>query len=169
MEVAMPTKKLREFLDQQGVKYATISHPVAYTAQEIATLTHISNKELAKTVIVKIDSALAMAVLPASYAVDLPLLKAATGARTISLAKEAEFKDRFPECDIGAMPPCGNLYGMAVYVDESLTKDKDIAFNAGSHGELLQVSYGDFERLVKPTVLKFAGSRDEGSLGAWHL
>jgi len=153
----MPTKKLREFLDGQGIKYVTVSHPVAYTAQETAALTHVLSKELAKTVIVKIDSALAMAVLPASYAVDLPLLRAATGARTVSLAKEAEFKDRFPECDIGAMPPFGNLYGMAVYADESLTKDKDIAFNAGSYNELLQVSYADFERLVKPTVLKFAG------------
>ncbi|MBZ5682762.1 MAG: YbaK/EbsC family protein [Acidobacteriia bacterium] len=165
----MPTKKLREFLDDQGIKYVTISHPVAYTAQEIASVTHISRKEMAKTVIVKIDNALAMAVLPASYEVDLSLLRAAAGARTISLAKEAEFKDRFPECDIGAMPPFGNLYEMAVYVDESLAKDKDIAFNAGSHNELLQVSYADFERLVKPTVLKFACLPDVESLGAWHL
>src|SRR2546425_11539299 len=96
MEVAMPIKKLREFLDGQDIKYVTISHPVAYTAQEIAAVTHISSKEMAKTVVVKIDSALAMAVLPASYEVDLSLLKAATGARTLSLAKEAEFKDRFP-------------------------------------------------------------------------
>jgi len=168
-EVAMPTKRLREFLDQQGVRYVTISHPVAYTAQQIATLAHVSNKELAKTVIVKIDSKLAMAVLPACYAVALPLLRAATGAKSASLAKEAEFKDRFPECDIGAMPPFGNLYGMAVYVDESLTKDKDIAFNAGSHSELLRVSYVDFERLAKPTVLKLAGPPDVETLGAWHL
>ncbi len=165
----MPIKKLREFLDGQAIKYVTISHPVAYTAQEIAALTHISKKEMAKTVIVKIDGALAMAVLPASYEVDLSLLRAAAGARTISLAKEIEFKDQFPECEIGAMPPFGNLYGMAVYVDESLAKDKDIAFNAGSHNELLQVSYADFERLVKPTVLKFAGLPDVDSLGAWHL
>ena len=165
----MPTRKLKEFLDQQGTKYVTMSHPVAYTAQEIAALTHISNKELAKTVIVKIDRALAMAVLPASYEVDLSLMRAATGARTVSLAKEAEFKDRFPECEIGAMPPFGNLYGMAIYVDESLTQDKDIAFNAGSHNELLQVSYADFERLVRPTVLKFSGLPDVKSLGAWHL
>lgn len=165
----MPTRKLKEFLDQQGVKYVTISHPVAYTAQEIATVTHISNKEMAKTVIAKIDGALAIAVLPASYEVDLSLLKAATGARALSLAKEADFKERFPECDVGAMPPFGNLYGMAVFVDESLTKDKDIAFNAGSHNELLQVSYADFERLVKPTVLKFAALPDVESLGAWHL
>ncbi|MGB9073237.1 MAG: YbaK/EbsC family protein [Terriglobales bacterium] len=165
----MPTRKLREFLDGQGIPYAATSHAVAYTAKEIAALTHVSSKELAKTVIVKIDSALAMAVLPASYEVDLSLLRVATGARTVSLAKETEFKDRFPECEIGAMPPFGNLYGMAVYVDESLTKDKDIAFNAGSHNELLQVSYADFERLVRPTVLKFSGLPDVESLGAWHL
>jgi Ala-tRNA(Pro) deacylase len=110
-----------------------------------------------------------MAVLPACYEVDLYSLRAATGARSVSLAKEAEFKDRFLECEIGAMPPFGNLYGMAVYVDESLTKDKDIAFNAGSHNELLQISYADFERLVEPRVLKFAGLQDVELLGAWHL
>jgi Ala-tRNA(Pro) deacylase len=169
MEVAMPTRKLREFLDAQGAAYVAISHAIAYTAKEIAALTHISNQELAKTVIVKIDGELAMAVLPASYEVDLSSLRAATGARSLSLAKESEFKDRFPECEIGAMPPFGNLYGMAVYVDESLTKDKDIAFNAGSHNELLQVSYADFERLVKPKVLKFSGLPDVESRGAWHL
>jgi Ala-tRNA(Pro) deacylase len=165
----MPTKKLREFLDDQGIKYVAIPHQVGYTARQIAALTHTPNRELAKTVIVKIDGVLAMVVLPASYAVDLSLLRAATGARIVSLAKESEFKDRFPECEIGAMPPFGNLYGMAVYVDESLTKDKDIAFNAGSHNELLQVCYADFERLVKPTVLKFSELPDMKSIGAWHL
>lgn len=147
----------------------TISHTVAYTAKEIAALTHISNKELAKTVIVRVDGTMAMAVLPASYDVDLFALRTAIGAKSVTLAKESEFKDRFPECDIGAMPPFGNLYGMAVYVDESLTKDKDIAFNAGTHEELLQVSYADFARLVKPTVLRFSELPDLESMGAWHL
>jgi len=165
----MPAKKLREFLNSQNVAYMTIPHGVAYTAKEIATLTHISNKELAKTVIVKIDGTMAMAVLPASYDVDLVALRAAIGAKSVTLAKESEFKDRFPECDIGAMPPFGNLYGMAVYVDESLTKDKDIAFNAGTHEELLQVSYADFAQLVKPTVLRFSELPDLESMGAWHL
>jgi Ala-tRNA(Pro) deacylase len=165
----MPAKKLREFLNSQNIPYMTISHAVAYTAKEIAALTHISNKELAKTVIVKIDSTLAMAVLPASYDIDLSSLRVATGARSVSLAKESEFKHRFPECEIGAMPPFGNLYGMAVYVDQSLTKDKDIAFNAGSHNELLQVCYADFERLVEPTVLKFSKLPNMESMRAWHL
>jgi Ala-tRNA(Pro) deacylase len=165
----MPAKKLREFLNSQNVAHMTISHTVAYTAKEIAALTHISNRELAKTVIVKIDGTMAIAVLPASYDVDLFALRTAIGAKSVTLAKESEFKDRFPECDIGAMPPFGNLYGMAVYVDESLTKDKDIAFNAGTHEELLQVSYADFARLVKPTVLRFSELPDLESMGAWHL
>ncbi|HVO63850.1 MAG TPA: YbaK/EbsC family protein [Terriglobales bacterium] len=165
----MAAQKLREFLDNQGIPYTTISHAVAYTAKETAALTHISSKELAKTVIVKIGSELAMAVLPASYEIDLPSLRAATGARSVCLAKESEFKDRFLECEIGAMPPFGNLYGMLVYVDESLTKDTDIAFNAGAHNECLQVSYADFERLVKPKVLRFSELPDVESIGAWHL
>jgi len=165
----MPAKKLLEFLRSQNIPHMTISHEVAYTAKKIAALTHISNRELAKTVIVKIDSTLAMAVLPASYEVDLFSLRTATGARSVTLAKESEFNDRFPECEIGAMPPFGNLYGMVVYVDESLTKNKDITFNAGSHDELLQVRYADFARLVNPTLLKFAEVQDTESMGTWHL
>jgi Ala-tRNA(Pro) deacylase len=156
----MPEKKLREFLDDQGIQYRATPHEIAYTARQTATVTHVPNKELAKTVIVKIDGVLAMAVLPASYMVDLSLLRAATGARSVSLAKESEFQNWFPECEIGAMPPFGKLYGMRVYVDESLTKDEHISFNAGSHYELLEISYADFERLVKPRTLKFTGLRD---------
>lgn len=165
----MPAKKLREFLDDRGIHYKVIPHQVAYTARQVATVTHVPIKELAKTVIVKIDGVFAMAVLPASYTVDLSLLKAATGARSVVLAKESEFKDRFPECEIGAMPPFGSLYGMTVYVDESLTNDEKIAFNAGSHYEALQISYSDFEKLVGPRILKFTGLRDSELLGAWHL
>jgi len=165
----MPAKMLREFLDDQGIQYKTIPHQIAYTARQVATVAHVPTRELAKTVIVKIDGVLAMAVVPASYTIDLSLLRAATGARSVILAKESEFKDRFPECEIGAMPPFGSLYGMAVYVDESLTKDEKIAFNACSHYEALQISYADFERLVRPRVLTFTGLRDPELLGAWHL
>jgi Ala-tRNA(Pro) deacylase len=96
-------------------------------------------------------------------------LQAATGARTVSLAKEKEFSHRFPECEIGAMPPFGNLYEMPVLVDEILTQDKEIAFNAGSHRELIRLAYEDFARLVKPTILKFSSAPDVESRGAWHL
>jgi Ala-tRNA(Pro) deacylase len=152
----MPVKKLKEFLDSHNIKYVTISHSTVYTAQEIAASAHISGKELAKTVIVKLDGEMAMAVLPASYKIDFDLLKEATGANTIELASEQEFKDLFPGCTIGAMPPFGNLYNMEVYVARTLAEDKEIAFNAGSHSELIQLAYEDFERLVKPKVLRFS-------------
>ncbi|UCD17451.1 MAG: YbaK/EbsC family protein [Candidatus Zixiibacteriota bacterium] len=152
----MPVKKLKDFLDSNDIKYVTISHSSAYTAQQIAASACIPGKELAKTVIVKLDGKMSMAVLPASYKVDFDLLKEATGAGKAELAGEQEFKDMFPECDIGAMPPFGNLYGMEVFVAESLAEDREIAFNAGSHIELVKMSYKDFESLVKPKVLKFS-------------
>jgi Ala-tRNA(Pro) deacylase len=114
---------------------------------------------MAKTVIVKLDGALAMAVLPASFQVDLEALRAAAGAKEASLATEAEFKDNFPGCETGAMPPFGHLYGMPVYVDESLSKDKEIVFNAGTHRELFRLAYDDFARLAEPRVCRFARTR----------
>ena len=97
-----------------------------------------------------------MSVLPASAKVDFELLKKATGSGKVEIASEKEFKDMFPECEVGAMPPFGNLYGMDVFVAESLTEDEDISFNAGSHRELVKMAYKDFERLVKPKVTKFS-------------
>ena len=149
----MPLTRLKDFLDSYGVKYVAISHSLAYTAQGIAALTHIPGQELAKTVVVKIDGTLAMAVVPASYRVDLALLKAAARAKTVELAVEEEFQDRFPDCETGAMPPFGNLYGMSVFADESLTHDKDIAFNSGSHWELIRMAWVDFDKLVKPRIV----------------
>ena len=140
----MPIQKLKEFLDSHNVKYVTISHSRAFTAQETAASAHVPVKELAKTVIVKIDGKMTMAVLPASCKVDFDLLKKAARAATIEIANEKEFKDLFPDCEIGAMPPFGNLYGMDVFVAESLTEDKEIAFNAGSHRELVKMTYIDF-------------------------
>jgi len=152
----MPAKKLKEFLDSRQVKYVTINHSAAYTAQEIASLAHVRGKELAKTVIVNMDGKPAMAVLPAAYKVDLNRLRLAAGAEIVGLASEAEFKDLFPDCETGAMPPFGNLYSMAVFVEESLTQDDEIAFNAGSHRELIRLAYKDFAQLVQPGVGKFA-------------
>jgi Ala-tRNA(Pro) deacylase len=148
----MPLNKLREFLDTHNIKYIIFSHSLAYTAQGIAALTHISGKELAKTVIVRIDGDLAMTVVPASRHVDLPLVKQAEGAREVTLASEQEFNDRFPDCEAGAMPPFGNLYGMAVYADESLTRNKQITFNAGTHRELMRMDWVDLVRLVEPRI-----------------
>ena len=155
----MHLTKVKAFLDANDVKYVVISHSKAYTAQGIAAVSHISGKELAKTVIVKLDGDLAMAVLPASYQVDLIALKHATGVREAELASEREFKRHFPDCETGAMPPFGNLYGIPVYVDETLTEDDEIAFNAGSHHELIRMTYADFDRLVRPEVLDFSSAR----------
>ena len=155
----MPIKKLKEFLDQNKIKYETITHSTAYTAQEIASLTHIKGMELAKTVIVKIDGELAMAVLPASYQVDLALLRAASSAKKVELATEAEFRSCFPECETGAMPPFGKLFGMPVFADESLTRDKEIAFNAGTHRELIRMSWDDFMRLAEPAIGRFGAGK----------
>jgi Ala-tRNA(Pro) deacylase len=152
----MPVKKLKEFLDANKIKYVTVTHSPAYTAQQIAASAHIPGKELAKTVMVKIDGRLAMAVLPASFKIDFDLLGKASGARKVELATEGEFKEMFPGCELGAMPPFGNLYGMDVFVAQSLAEDDEIAFNAGSHTELIKLSYKDFERLVKPRVAKIS-------------
>lgn len=155
----MAIASLTNLLDDNRVQYIVISHSPAYTAQGIAGLTHISGKELAKTVIVKLDGNLAMAVIPAKFHVDLMLLKRAAKAKGVALASEDEFRDRFPECETGAMPPFGNLYGLPVYAEESLEKDKEIAFNAGTHRELIRMSWEDFKRLAQPRMAQFAAGR----------
>jgi len=151
----MPAKKLKDFLDNQKVKYVTITHSPAYTAQEVAASAHVSGKDVAKTVIVKLDGKTAMAVLPANRKNVLQDLRDVTGADRVRFATEDEFQSLFPECETGAMPPFGNLYGMDVYLAPDLTEEEEIAFNAGSHTELIKLAYRDFERLVKPKVMSF--------------
>jgi Ala-tRNA(Pro) deacylase len=149
----MPFTRLHQMLDANHVDYQTIAHPTAYTAQETAALAHVSGHELAKTVIVNIDGALAMVVQNASSMVPLGRLRAATGAQDVQLASEREFRDRFPDCELGAMPPFGNLYGMDVFVTEALAQDERIAFNAGTHTELIRLRYADFAKLAQPVVI----------------
>src|SRR5512137_218538 len=151
----MPVKKLKEFLDKEGIKYVSIIHSTAYTAQEVAASAHIPGKELAKTVIVQLDGQTAMAVLPANRKVVLQDLREATGADQVKLVPEDQFKQKFPDCEIGAMPPFGNLYGMEVFAAASLAENEEIAFNAGSHTEVIKLAYKDFERLVKPKMARF--------------
>jgi Ala-tRNA(Pro) deacylase len=151
----MPVKKLKEFLDQERVNYVSIIHSTAYTAQEVAASTHITGKELAKVVIVKLDGELAMAVLSANRKIVLQDLREVTGSDQVKFASEEEFKAKFPECETGAMPPFGNLYGMDVYAAASLSDIEEIAFNAGSHTEVIKLAYKDFERLAKPKVVSF--------------
>lgn len=152
----MPSRKLKDYLDENKVKYISISHSSAYTAQEIAASAHISGKELAKTVIIKIKGKMAMAVLPASYKINFHELKDALGEDDVRLAYEQEFLNKFSDCEVGAMPPFGNIYGIDVYVAEALTEDEEIAFNSCTHTELIKMKYKDFENLVKPKKIKFA-------------
>jgi len=152
----MPAEKLRNFLDAENVKYVSIRHSAAYTAQEIAASAHIPGRELAKTVMVKLDGRMAIAVLPATRKVNLGALRDMTGVEKVELAREKEFGNMFPGCELGAMPPFGNLYDLDVYVAQSLAEDEKIAFNAGSHTELIQLAYSDFERLVKPKLVSLS-------------
>jgi len=152
----MPGKRLLEFLNRENVKYVILNHSPAYTAQEIAASAHVHGKELAKTVMVTIDGKMAMAVAPATRKVNFDLLKAAAGSENVELACEKAFRDMFPECEVGAMPPFGNLYEMPVYASHLLANDAEIVFNAGSHTELIRMTYADYERLVHPKVARIA-------------
>ena len=152
----MPVKKLKQYLDDNNVQYHSITHSQAFTSQKIAAAAHIPGKDIAKTVIVKVDDKMAMAVLPGSYRIDLNTLREITGSDKVKLASEEEFKALFPDCETGAMPPFGNLYGLDVFVASSLEEDENIAFNAGTHTELIRMSYNDYFSLVNPKVLTFS-------------
>lgn len=152
----MPAKIIKEFLDQNNIKYVSIKHSKAFTAQEIAASAHIDGKKIAKTVVLKVDGRLVFAVLPATYKVDFDLIKEAIGSKDVRLANEQEFKDKCPGCEVGAMPPMGNLFNIDTYVAASLVEDEEIAFNAGNHTELIRMNYTDFEKLVNPKVLRFS-------------
>jgi len=151
----MPARKLKEYLNSHQIKYVSIQHSPAYTAQEVAATAHVSGRDFAKTVIVKIEGTPAMVVLPANRKVVLSELREVLGAEKARFATEEEFQSLFPDCEIGAMPPFGNLYGIEVYVAPSLAAEAEIAFNAGTHTEIIKMAYRDFEHLVKPKVVNF--------------
>jgi len=148
--------RLRQFLEKEKVHYQQEFHQTAYTAQGVAAEEHIPSKMVAKTIVLKADDHFVLAVLPASRRTDLGKLKAALGAKNIRLASELEFSGMFPDCEIGAMPPFGNLYDVPVYVETSLIQDEEIVFNAGTHQDTIRMKYADFARLTQPKVLDFA-------------
>lgn len=152
----MPAQRLKEFLDNHHVKYDVINHPLAYTAQGVAAAAHIAGKDVAKAVMVKVDGNLAMAVLPAPRRLDLQQFRKEIGTERVELATEQEFADKFPDCQPGAEPPFGNLYGLDTIVADRLGEDEDIAFNAGSHTEIIRLAYRDYEELVHPKVAHIA-------------
>lgn len=152
----MPCMNVKEFLDNQGIDYEIILHRRSDTAQATASAAHVPASKLAKTVIVKVDGTLHMAVVPGSERLDLGLLKAATGASSVALANEAEFQASFPGCEPGAMPPFGNMYGLPVWVDGEVAANPQMVFNAGTHTELVSLAYQDFARVVAPQVVSLA-------------
>ena len=147
------SRTLEAYLDEHGVKYVTLRHSAAYSAHELAAMLHVADRELAKTVIVKADGEPVMVVLPANRRIDFHLLKAELKAKAVELAAEDELIDLLPDCELGAMPPFGNLFGIPVYVARPLTADEEIVFNDGTFATAVRMSYGDFARLVQPTVV----------------
>lgn len=150
--------KLQAFLQAAKVKYTVAKHPVAYTAQEIAAAQHIPGRQLAKCVLAKTDRGPVLAVLPAIHLIDLKKLKTVLGTNTLSIAKEADINAQFPDVEVGAMSPFGNLYQVPVVVDRTLEAAGEIVFNAGSHTETIKMRYQDFARLATPKVGGFGHS-----------
>ena len=150
-------ERLKSFLQSNQIPYETLAHSTTYTAQGTAALMQVSGREIAKTVVVRAGEGgeqTILAVLPGARHVKLEKLAAAVG-KPVRLATELEFVDLFPDCELGAMPPFGALYNLPVYMDESLAKDKEVIFNAGTHHDAVRVSYEDFVRLAKPKICSF--------------
>ena len=149
------TQRLKEFLDRERVSYEVLRHDPAFTAQQLAASLHVPGRQFVKVVVVKLDDKPTLAVMPAPLRINFKQLAAAGGAKKCSLASESEFQQLFPDCDLGAMPPFGSLYNLPTYAEESLTADREIAFNAGTHEEAIRMSYADFARLSRARVAKF--------------
>lgn len=146
----MPNKRLAEYLEQHHIQFTTRKHPITYTASRTAAITHTRGKEFAKTVVLRVDGKPLMAVIPANTHIDLKRVKEMTGSNDVRLANERENGFFFDDCWNGAMPPFGNLYRMDVIADETLHADREIAFNAGNHQEIVRMAMTDYERLVHP-------------------
>jgi Ala-tRNA(Pro) deacylase len=147
-------KKLKEIFDDAKVSYEVYNHPLAYTAQEVAQRQHFSGDQMAKVVILKVDDKLVMAIVTGRQQVHLPTVRSSLAVYEAKLATEDEFISKFPDCEIGAMPPFGNLFGVPVYVDPAVTKDESIYFNSGNHVQTVRIRYKDFKRLATPQVVR---------------
>jgi len=152
----MTTTNLVQYLNQSGIPFELVTHLPAFSAHDVASATHVTDKELAKTIIIHADEGNWMAVLPANYRLNDRLIKRALGVKHVHFLQEEELTKLFPDCEVGAMPPIGNLYSMPVVVDKTMTQDDQIVFNAGTHTESVKMKFGDFENLVHPRVAQIA-------------
>jgi Ala-tRNA(Pro) deacylase len=155
------SRTLNAYLDRERVHYDVLPHPEAFRALAIAQTLHTPGKEMTKVVIVKVQERFVMTVLPASWNVDLHRLRTVFATHRVRLATEDEITGLFPDCELGAMPPFGNLYGLPVYVDQSLTEDEEIVFQAGTHSDAIRMRYWDFASLAFPVVEEFHRSPSE--------
>jgi Ala-tRNA(Pro) deacylase len=146
-------ERLRSFLESNRAEYALTAHPKAFTAREVAFAEHLPPREVAKTVVVFGDAEYHIVVIPANKLVDFQELRPALGLSQVRLATEDELRTLFPDCELGAMPPFGSLYGLTVYLDSSLAGEPEIAFNAGTHREVIHMRTAEFRRLVKPGIV----------------
>lgn len=162
--MALP-EKLRLFLDESRVEYTHTVHPLAYTAREVASAEHIPPREVAKTIVVWGDNGFVMLVLTASMVLDFQEVRTALGLTHVRLATESELGQLFPDCDLGAMPPFGALYGMAVYLDSAVLRDEHIAFNAGTHRDVVHMRLDDYRRLAAPAIVSV--SREAATSYGW--
>lgn len=147
--------KVKSYLEQEHVVYQILEHSLAFTAMEIAGAQHVPGKQFIKAVIVKADGQYIMCVLSSTHRIDFDRLKKLTASQEIYLAKESETADLFPDFELGAEPPFGQLYGLKVYVDEEVPENDEIIFNAGTHTDSVKIKYRDFKRLVNPIVADF--------------
>jgi Ala-tRNA(Pro) deacylase len=159
----MIPSSISDYLDRNQARYSVVSHPVAYTAQEEAAATHVPGGEWAKAVVCLADDQPILAVLPAPFVVDLHRLQRAVNAHSVRLAREPEFATLYKDCELGAIPPLGPLYGQRVFIDKKLTADSEITFSAGSHHDAIRMPYREFERLVQPAVAEFAAGPSAAS------
>lgn len=159
----MPSQLLVDYLNRSNASFQLQHHPVAYTAAEVAQAAHVQGAHFAKVVMIKIDDELAMVVIPAHFHLELDLLQDSFDGRSLRLAEEREFRHRFPRCETGAMPPFGHLYGVVTYVVTLFDEDSDIAFNAGTHTEIIRMGFRDFLRLAHADVLEDGALPPPGS------
>lgn len=153
--------RLERLLEESGALFEVIDHPLAFTAQEEAAASHVSGRHWAKTIAVLINGEPAIAVVPATRRLELDKLRRVAGTKSVTIAREAEFQDLYPDCDLGAMPPFGELYGQQTFIDETLRQEERIAFHAGDHRTAIEMAYSDFERLCDPVPADLSGPARE--------
>jgi Ala-tRNA(Pro) deacylase len=151
--------RIADFLAGSQVPFEALQHPPAFTAQKRASYLRIKGKQVAKAVLLHGPAGPCLAVLPATHHVDLTLLAEHLGGR-VRVASEQEAARLFRDCEWGVVPPFGNLYGVPVLLDDSLTPDMVVVLETHTHVEAVRLSVRDFERLARPSRLLFAHKID---------